>query len=103
MNSQHNAPFIGDESPVLYAESIGFDVVYLPFGKVAHFARWSTMGGVDKSGLCHAHPRWPWTWYGTGNQAEIDKAESLPLCSHCLKRLAELKLSETSLRVGDDT
>lgn len=91
-------PTTGDLSTLLYAESLGYVMVYTRRGTVTHFAYYSGMTG-NRLALCHAHPRWPDNWFGTGNQDEIDKAEALPLCARCLERLGGLQESETSLRV----
>jgi hypothetical protein len=93
-------PFIGDQSPMAYAESLGLSAVYTAFGRVTHFARYQHPQ-MDRLALCSVHPRWPWTWYGTGNQDEIDKAESMPLCTRCLENLTGLKESDTTSWVGD--
>lgn len=38
--------------------------------------------------LCGLSPQWFESWYGTGTQAEHEKAESLPLCKRCEQKAA---------------
>jgi hypothetical protein len=59
--------------------------VFLYYSKVSHLLR-PNHSPNDGYGLayCGASPQFMMHWYGTGNQNEIDRAVTLPLCKRCL-------------------
>lgn len=57
-----------------------------PRGKVAHIIPSSAAGYVSAA-MCGL---WAWSrsdWRGTGTQDEYDRADSLPLCKNCLRKV----------------
>lgn len=40
--------------------------------------------------ICGVVPAFLGDWYGTGTQAEYERASTLPVCGHCRHRLARL-------------
>jgi hypothetical protein len=52
--------------------------VYIPSGRVAHL---TPQGTVTLCGLWYPEGFW-----GTGSQEEYERAESLTLCKHCLRK-----------------
>ena len=59
------------------------DLVYLPYGRVAHIS----VSGSQRyaAALCGRFPDLFSNWLGTGNQGEYDRAKRLPLCKDCEK------------------
>lgn len=65
--------------------------VFTRTGRVAHLRRdyHSMLGTIDA--LCGLAPLpWDGGWYGTGSQAEYDRADSLPTCKRC-QRIEEAR------------
>jgi hypothetical protein len=58
--------------------------VYTPHGKLAHL-----LGPFESASLgyafslCRRQPRLFGAWFGTGTQAEHERAAELPLCGRC--------------------
>lgn len=61
--------------------------LYLYQGSVAHMVNsdgLTTRRAHSRIALCGMAPDYPWTWYGTGTQAEYEKAAVLPTCRRCV-------------------
>lgn len=59
---------------------------YLLTGTRTHARyRRSTGAGLDYEARCGAAPQYFSDWYGTGSQAEYERAEALPRCARCVK------------------
>ncbi len=65
-----------------------YTLCYLPSGSVTHLF-WDHKGSIQsgRQALCGVAPQWfdPRGWWGTGSQAEIDKALERRLCRACRK------------------
>lgn len=63
-----------------------YTTVYLRGRKIAHLMTGSP-NSSSGTVLCNQMGSWwdPHPWHGTGSQAEIDLAASLPTCKRCLK------------------
>jgi hypothetical protein len=63
----------------------GYTRVYTPQGQVAHLMRPIAAGPADdyRHALCPSVPPGDSQWLGTGDQAEYERAEALPLCAAC--------------------
>lgn len=57
---------------------------YLATGKVVHALNRTH----DRGAVCGVDA-WPSEWLGTGNQREYERADDLPLCRRCLRKLIE--------------
>lgn len=57
-----------------------YELLYLRRGRVAHCV---LRNGTYPDAVCGVGPQWPSDWYGTGTQAEYERAERLPRCQRC--------------------
>lgn len=64
-----------------------YQLKYFETGHVTHLVG---PGGDYGKSACGMQPHFMF-WWGTGSQAEIDKAKELPLCKSCRRRLGETK------------
>lgn len=73
---------------------------YVKRGHRAHLV--PSLGGLSDRAICGFTVYSPlWDWYGTGDQAEIERAASLPLCWHCEAREPRGEFYEDDESVAD--
>jgi hypothetical protein len=63
------------------------DLVYTWTGKRAHVLRFGTGPSDGRAAECSLFPMWGTYWYGTGTQAEWERARALPLCKRCAEHV----------------
>lgn len=57
--------------------------VYMTSAKTAHLVFPDTTPSAAPRALCQIRPYMGRSWFGTGDQAEYEKASALPLCARC--------------------
>lgn len=66
----------------------------IPRGYTYHGAVAHLLPHGRRTALCGRSPVWHSDWYGTGSQAEYEKAAALPLCAYCAKRAEQNAAAE---------